>query len=324
LVLAGVTLLLFGAVSLPFAFWRTFRIEQKYGFNRTTLGLFILDLAKGAAVAGVLGAPLILVIDFIMRNGGSAWWLLAWVVYVAFNLIMLLIVPTFVMPLFNKFKPLEDASLRGRIEALLARCDFHARGLFQMDGSKRSGHGNAFFTGFGPSKRIVLFDTLITSLSAPEIEAVLAHELGHFKLHHIMKRMAFQIVISLAMFALLGYLAQAAWFATAFGIAPAVATATPLINLILFMLLLPAFTSWFRGLSNWRSRVHEFEADAYAAVQTDGDSLASALLKLHKDNAAPSTTDPLYSTFNYSHPPTAERIARLVSAKAEAVAQALL
>src|SRR5581483_7286538 len=180
LVLAGVTLLLFGAVSLPFAFWRTFRIEQKYGFNRTTLGLFLLDLIKGAVVAVALGAPFILLIDFIMRNSGPFWWLLAWGVYVAFNLVMLLIVPTYVMPLFNKFVPLEDASLRGRIEALLKRCGFHSKGLFQMDGSKRSGHGNAFFTGFGPSKRIVLFDTLISSLSAPEIEAVLAHELGHF------------------------------------------------------------------------------------------------------------------------------------------------
>lgn len=316
LVLAGVTLLLFGAVSLPFAFWRIFRIEQKYGFNRTTLGLFLLDLVKGAVVAIVLGAPFIFLIDFIMRNSGALWWLLAWGVYIAFNLVMLLVVPTYIMPLFNKFEPLKDASLRGRIEALLKRCGFHAGGLFQMDGSKRSGHGNAFFTGFGPSKRIVLFDTLISNLSAPEIEAVLAHELGHFKLHHIVKRMAFQVVISLALFALLGYLAQATWFASGFGIAPGTAAATPLINLILFTLVLPAFTGWFRGLSNWRSRVHEFEADAYAAVQTDGDSLASALLKLHKDNAAPSTTDPLYSTFNYSHPPTAERIARLVPAKA--------
>jgi STE24 endopeptidase len=318
LLLAGVTLLIFGAVEIPFALWRTFRIEAKYGFNRTTLGLFLFDLAKGALVAVVLGAPFILVIDFIMRNSGALWWLLAWGVYIAFNLVMLLVVPTYIMPLFNKFEPLADASLRGRIEALLQRCGFHAKGLFQMDGSKRSGHGNAFFTGFGPSKRIVLFDTLITSLSAPEIEAVLAHELGHFKLHHIVKRMAFQVVISLALFALLGYLVQATWFAAGFGVAPGAAAATPLIDLILFMLVLPSFTSWFRGLSNWRSRVHEFEADAYAAVQTDGDSLASALLKLHKDNAAPSTTDPLYSTFNYSHPPTSERIARLAPAKAGA------
>ncbi|HVM85941.1 MAG TPA: M48 family metallopeptidase [Candidatus Binatia bacterium] len=311
LLLAGATLVVFGVVALPFAWWRTFRIEQKYGFNRTTFALFVADLAKGALVAAVLGTPLVLAIDFTMRNGGAFWWLAAWGLYVAFNLAMLLIIPTLVMPLFNKFEPLGDASLKGRIEALLARCGFHARGVFTMDGSKRSGHGNAFFTGLGPSKRIVLFDTIMASLTPSEIEAVLAHELGHFKLRHILKRMLFQFAASLLIFALLGWLIAQPWFAAGFGVAPDAASALPLASLILFLLALPAFTGWFRGFSNWRSRVHEFEADAYAAGQTNGPDLASALLKLHKDNASPSTTDPLYSTFKYSHPPTAERIARL-------------
>ena len=310
LLLAGALLLTYAVVELPFSIWRTFRIEQKFGFNRTTPGLFVADMLKGAAVGVVLGAPFILAIDFILRNVGELWWLAGWGLYVGFNLVMLLIIPTFVMPLFNKLEPIDDTSLRGRIETLLKRCGFRSNGLFKMDASKRSGHGNAFFTGFGPSKRIVLFDTIIASLSAEEIEAVLAHELGHFKLKHIVKRMATQLVTSLIGFAVIGWLIAQPWFAAAFG----VSAAMPLTGLILAMLVLPAFTGWFRGFSNWRSRVHEFEADAYAAVQTNGADLASALLKLHKDNAAPSTTDPVYSTFKHSHPPTAERIARLQTA----------
>jgi len=310
LLLAAATFLIFAAAELPFSWWRTFRIEQKYGFNRTTVGLFITDIVKGAAVAVVLGTPFILAIDFILRNVGDLWWLAAWGLYIGFNLVMLLIIPTFVMPLFNKLEPIDDVSLRGRIETLLARCGFRSKGLFKMDASKRSGHGNAFFTGFGPSKRIVLFDTIIASLSAEELEAVLAHELGHFKLKHIVKRMLTMLVTSLIGFALIGWLIVQPWFAASFG----VSASLPLASLILAMLVLPAFTGWFRGFSNWRSRVHEFEADAYAAGQTNGADLASALLKLHKDNAAPSTTDPVYSTFKHSHPPTAERIARLQAA----------
>jgi STE24 endopeptidase len=310
LLLAGALLLTYGVVELPFSIWRTFKIEQKFGFNRTTPGLFIADMVKGAAVGIVLGAPFILAIDFIMRNVGEYWWLAGWALYIGFNLVMLLIIPTFVMPLFNKLEPIDDASLRGKIETLLQRCGFRSKGLFKMDASKRSGHGNAFFTGFGPSKRIVLFDTIIASLSTEELEAVLAHELGHFKLKHIVKRMLTMLVTSLIGFAVIGWLIAQPWFTAAFG----VSSAMPLAGLILAMLVLPAFTGWLRGFSNWRSRVHEFEADAYAAVQTNGADLASALLKLHKDNAAPSTTDPVYSTFKHSHPPTAERIARLQTA----------
>ena len=307
LLLVGALLVTYAVVELPFSIWRTFKIEQKFGFNRTTPGLFIADMLKGAAVAVVLGAPFILAIDFILRNVGEFWWLAGWGLYVAFNLVMLLIIPTFVMPLFNKLEPIDDTSLRGRIETLLKRCGFRSNGLFKMDASKRSGHGNAFFTGFGPSKRIVLFDTILASLSAEEIEAVLAHELGHFKLRHIVKRMLTQLVTSLIGFAVIGWLVAQPWFASAFGLSAPM----PLAVLILALLVLPAFTGWFRGFSNWRSRVHEFEADAYAVGQTNGADLASALLKLHKDNAAPSTTDPVYSTFKHSHPPTAERIARL-------------
>ena len=311
LLVAGAVLLVYAVPEVPIAAWRTFKIEQKYGFNRTTPALFVADLAKGAVLAVAIGAPFILAIDFIMRHAGEFWWLAGWGFYAAFSLLMLLIVPRFVMPLFNKFEPIDDASLRARIETLLSRCGFHANGLFKMDGSKRSSHGNAFFTGFGPTKRIVLFDTILSSLTPSEIEAVLAHELGHFKLRHIVKRMATGFTVSLVAFGVIGYLAGAGWFATGFGVAPETAQAMPLLALILCMLVLPSFTGWAKGISNWRSRLHEWEADAYAAQQTSGADLASALLKLHKDNASPGTTDPIYSTFRHSHPPTAERIARL-------------
>jgi STE24 endopeptidase len=315
LLLAGGLMLIYAVVEVPFGAWRTFKIEQKYGFNRTTPGVFVADLVKGAVLAVAIGVPFILAIDFIMRNAGASWWLAGWGFYVAFSLLMLLIVPRFVMPLFNKFEPVDDTALRGRIEALLVRCGFHASGLFKMDGSKRSSHGNAFFTGFGPTKRIVLFDTILSSLTPSEIEAVLAHELGHFKLRHIVKRMVTGFAISLVAFAVIGALVGAGWFAAGFGVAPETAQAMPLAALILCMLVLPAFTGWTKGISNWRSRLHEWEADAYAAQQTNGADLASALLKLHKDNASPGTTDPIYSTFRHSHPPTAERIARLQPAE---------
>jgi STE24 endopeptidase len=314
LLLAGALMLIYAAAEVPVAAWRTFKIEQKYGFNRTTPALFVADLAKGAVLAIVIGAPFILAIDFIMRHAGDLWWLAGWGFYAIFSLLMLLIVPRFVMPLFNKFEPIDDAGLRSRIETLLVRCGFHASGLFKMDGSKRSSHGNAFFTGFGPTKRIVLFDTILDSLTPAEIEAVLAHELGHFKLRHIVKRMTAGFAVSLIAFAVIGYLVEAGWFAAGFGVAPDTAQAMPLVSLILCMLVLPNFTGWAKGISNWRSRLHEWEADAYAARQTSGADLASALLKLHKDNASPGTTDPIYSTFRHSHPPTAERIARLGTA----------
>src|SRR5581483_9844784 len=232
LLLAAGVMLAYAVPEVPIAAWRTFKIEQKYGFNRTTPALFIADLAKGAVLAAVIGAPFILAIDWIMRHSGTTWWLGGWGFYVAFSLLMLLIVPRFVMPLFNKFEPIDDAALRVRIETLLTRCGFHARGLFKMDGSKRSSHGNAFFTGFGPSKRIVLFDTILASLTPEEIEAVLAHELGHFKLRHIVKRMLTGFAVSLAAFAVIGYLVGADWFATAFGVPAETAQAMPLVALI--------------------------------------------------------------------------------------------
>jgi STE24 endopeptidase len=315
LLLAGGLMLIYAVVELPFGAWRTFKIEEKYGFNRTTPGVFFADLVKGATLAVAIGTPFILAIDFIMRNAGTYWWLAGWGFYIAFSLLMLLIVPRFVMPLFNKFEPIDDTALRARIETLLARCGFHASGLFKMDGSKRSAHGNAFFTGLGPTKRIVLFDTILSSLTPSEIEAVLAHELGHFKLRHIVKRMISGFAISLVGFAVIGYLVGASWFATGFGVPLETAQAMPLAALILCMLVMPAFTGWTKGISNWRSRLHEWEADAYAAQQTNGADLASALLKLHKGNASPGTTDPIYSAFKYSHPPTAERIARLQPAE---------
>ena len=313
LALVGALALIGAVVSLPFDYVQTFSIEQKFGFNRTTRKLFLVDLAKSIALTIAFMTPLVLAVDYAMRQLGSWWWLAVWGIFVAFNLLALLIVPTFIMPLFNKFEPLEDAALKARIAALMERCGFRAKGVFRMDGSKRSSHGNAFFTGLGPSKRIVLFDTLMEKLTPDEIEAVLAHELGHFRLRHVMKRIIVYFAISLAVLAFLGWLADQAWFYQGFGIDPAVARAMPLTSLILFFLIFPLLSRWFRAIASHYSRRHEFEADAYAARHASARELASALIKLHRDNAATLTPDPIYSAVNDSHPSAAQRIERLAA-----------
>ena len=311
LALAGALALIFAAISIPFDYIATFSIEERFGFNRSTKQLFFTDLVKSVLVTIAFMIPLVLAVDYAARQLGEAWWIAVWGILVAFNVLALLIVPSFVMPLFNKFEPLADESLKARIETLARRCGFRAKGVFKMDGSKRSGHGNAFFTGIGPAKRIVLFDTLLEKLAPGEIEAVLAHEIGHFRLRHILKRMLASLVVSLALLAILGWLSRQSWFYEGFGLDPAVARDMPLAGLLLFVLLLPLATKWFRMIPSYFSRVHEFEADAYAARHSDANDLASALVKLQRDNAATLTPDPIYSTVNHSHPTVAQRIARL-------------
>ena len=313
LALVASIVLIGGLVSLPFDYLETFSIEAKFGFNRSTRKLFAIDLVKSVALTILFMTPLVLAVDYAMRQLGSWWWLAVWGIFVAFNVLALLIVPTFILPLFNKLEPLEDAALKTRIAALMERCGFRARGVFRMDGSKRSSHGNAFFTGFGPSKRIVLFDTLMEKLTPDEIEAVLAHELGHFKLRHITKRIIVYFGISLAVLAFLGWLTDQAWFYRGFGIDPAMAKAMPLTSLLLFFLVFPLISKWFRAISSHFSRLHEFEADHYATQHASAKELASALIKLHRDNASTLTPDPIYSAVNDSHPSAAQRIARLAA-----------
>jgi STE24 endopeptidase len=306
--------LIVGALGLPLAWYRTFVIEERFGFNRMTLGLWLADIVKGVLVAAALGVPLLVLVLWLMDRAGSWWWLGAWVAWVAFQALVLVLYPTVIAPLFNQFRPLTDAGIKERIERLLARCGFAAKGLFVMDGSKRSAHGNAYFTGFGAARRIVLFDTLISRLAPEEIEAVLAHELGHFKLRHVVKRMVWQALASLALLALLGWLVGEPWFYAGLGVpgpAPRYGVA-----LVLFMLALPVFTFLATPLASLYSRRHEFEADAYAAGHASAAALVAALVKLYEDNASTLTPDPLYSAFYDSHPPAAVRIARLEAAAA--------
>ena len=294
-------------VDLPFGLYRTFEIEQRFGFNRTTLGLFFADLAKQAALSALLGIPLLLCVLWLMARAGGAWWLYAWLTWVAFSLVIHVLYPTVFARWFNKFTPLEDPALKARIEALLVKCGFRAKGLFVMDSSRRSSHGNAYFTGFGAAKRIVLFDTLVSRLQPPEIEAVLAHELGHFSLHHVWKRMVLVFAGSLAMLALLGWLAGQEWFYSALG----VRTPGTAVALLLFFMAVPAFTFLLQPLASLYSRKHEYEADAYAARHADAGDLIHALVKLVQDNASTLTPDPVHSAFYDSHPPATLRIARL-------------
>jgi len=297
------------AVDLPFSLYRTFVIEARFGFNRMSLRLFVFDLIRVAVIGALVGVPLALAALWLMAKAGPLWWLAVWLLWVGFNLLFLLIYPAFIAPLFNKFSPLDDADLRTRIESLLAKCGFRSRGLFVMDGSKRSSHGNAYFTGFGAAKRIVLFDTLVSRLAASEIEAVLAHELGHFSLHHVWKRMAVASAASLALLWVLGWLMRQEWFFAALGVSsPSTAMA-----LILFFAVAPAFTFMLRPLASLYSRLHEFQADAYAARFADASDLVRALVKLYQDNATTLTPDPLHSAFYDSHPPASVRIARLQS-----------
>jgi len=302
-----------GAIALPMSWYRTFVIEERFGFNRMTFKLWLLDLAKGVLVGAALGVPLLTLVLWLMARAGELWWLYAWAAWVAFQLLVLALYPTLIAPLFNKFEPLSDAGLRERVERLLERCRFAAKGLFVMDGSRRSSHGNAYFTGFGRARRIVFFDTLLSRLQGEEVEAVLAHELGHFKLRHVLKRTAWFALASLGLLALLGWLVGQPWFYAGLGVpgpAPRYGVA-----LVLFMLALPVFTFLFAPLAALYSRKHEFEADAYAARNASAPALVTALVKLYEDNANTLTPDPLHSAFYDSHPPATLRIARLEAAQ---------
>ncbi len=301
-----------GAVlDLPFELYSTFRIEQRFGFNRMTLKLYLADMLKGALVGAVIGLPIAALMLWIMGATGALWWLWAWGAWMVFNLLVLVLYPTVIAPLFNKFEPLADESLKARVQNLMTRCGFQSKGLFVMDGSKRSAHANAYFTGFGAAKRVVFFDTLLSKLSPGEVEAVLAHELGHFKHKHVTKRMVAMFALSLAGFALLGWLSQQAWFYTALGVQPSMSSPNDALALLLFLLVTPVFAFFISPLFAMLSRRHEFEADAYACAQANGHELAAALLKLHQDNASTLTPDPLYVRFYYSHPPASERLAAL-------------
>ena len=315
LLLGGVALI-GGAFALPFSWWRTFRIEERFGFNRTTLAIWLADLVKGLAVGAALGLPLAFLVLWLMRGAGAYWWLAVWVAWIAFQLLVLVLYPTVIAPLFNRFSPMPAGAARERIERLLARCGFRASGLFVMDGSKRSGHGNAYFTGFGRARRVVFFDTLLARLAPEEIEAVLAHELGHFRLRHVVKRVIWSAVLSLVLLALLAWLARAPWFYAGLGIPAAdvaTAMARPGVALALFMLALPVFTFVLAPISSAYSRRHEFEADAFAAEHASAGALVAALIKLYEDNAATLTPDPIHSAFYDSHPPAAVRVARLAA-----------
>ena len=300
-------------IGLPASLYRTFVIEARFGFNKLTWPLWLADLAKGAALAVLIGGPLLFAVLWLMDAMGRNWWLYVWLVWLATNLLILFLYPTVIAPLFNKFTPLDDAALKARIEALLTRCGFASSGLFVMDGSKRSAHGNAYFTGFGRAKRIVFFDTLLEKLAPGEIEAVLAHELGHFRHKHVIKRIALSAAMSLAFLWLLGQLIDQPWFFAGLGVG-AGGTASSMgtaMGLLLFSMVLPVFLFPLAPLTSALSRKHEYEADAYAAKQTAATDLIAALVKLYRDNAATLTPDPLHSLFHDSHPPASQRIARL-------------
>ncbi|MFT3665974.1 M48 family metallopeptidase [Piscinibacter sp.] len=300
-----------GLLDAPFEAWSTFRIEQRFGFNRVTWKLYLADALKGVAVGALIGLPIAALILWIMGAAGALWWLWAWAAWMGFNLLILVLYPTVIAPLFNKFEPLADESMKARVQALMARCGFTAKGLFVMDGSRRSAHANAYFTGFGAAKRVVFFDTLLAKLSAAEVEAVLAHELGHFKHKHVLKRMAAMFALSLAGFALLGWLSGQGWFYRGLGVEPNVAAPNDALALLLFLLAAPVFGYFVSPLLANLSRRHEFQADAYACAQASGADLAAALLKLHEDNAATLTPDPVFVKFYYSHPPASERLAAM-------------
>jgi STE24 endopeptidase len=306
--------LISGALDLPFTLYSTFRIEERFGFNKMSFKLWLGDLIKSTLVGIVIGLPIVALILWLMGSAGNLWWLWAWAVWMGFNLLILVLYPTVIAPMFNKFKPLEDESLKARVTALMQRCGFAAKGLFVMDGSKRSAHANAYFTGFGAAKRVVFYDTLLKQLSPAEVDAVLAHELGHFKHKHIIQRIVMLFAMSLAGFALIGYLSQQVWFYTGLGVRPNLGAPNDALALLLFMLAVPLFSFFISPLFAQLSRKHEFEADAYAAQQTDGRDLSSALLKLYQDNASTLTPDPVFVKFYYSHPPASERLARMGTA----------
>jgi len=301
------TLFLMHLIELPIAVYQTFSIEQRFGFNRTTPAQYFKDMALQAALSIAIGAPLLALMLWVMERAGSLWWLWAWAILMGFSVLMSWAFPTFIAPLFNKFTPLQDQDLKQRIDRLLERCGFLSKGVFVMDGSRRSGHGNAYFTGIGNNKRIVFFDTLLSTLDHDEVEAVLAHELGHFKLKHVLKMLVASAAISFSGFALLGWLAGQDWFYTGLG----VSTPSHAGALLLFLLVSPVFTIFLQPITAYFQRRHEFEADDFAAGQTRPSFLISALVKLYRDNANTLTPDPLYSAFHYSHPPASIRIANL-------------
>lgn len=311
--------LISGLIDLPISLYQTFKLEQRFGFNQTTPRLWLVDMGKSLLLAAVIGLPIAAAILWLMGSAGSLWWVWAWGVWTGFNLLLLWLYPTFIAPLFNRFEPLQDPALAERVQRLMERCGFSAKGLYVMDGSRRSAHANAYFTGFGAAKRVVFFDTLLRQLSPAEVESVLAHELGHFHHRHIAKRMAAMFAMSLVGFALLGWLSGQAWFYTGLGVLPNVSLLVPglaeapgdALALLLFLLAVPVFTVFLSPLFAQMSRRHEFEADANAVAQTGGAGLASALLTLYEDNASTLTPDPVYVKFYYSHPPAMERLARM-------------
>ena len=300
-----------GLLGLPLSWYQTFGVEQRFGFNNTTPALWVSDLFKGLLVGMVLGLPILWLVLWLMQAGGQLWWLYAWCALVLYQLFVMWIAPNVIMPLFNKFTPLEDDALKQRVSALMDRAGFTAKGFFVMDGSRRSAHSNAFFTGFGSAKRVVFFDTLLKQLNGDEMEAVLAHELGHFKHRHIVKMMFTSFAVSLAGLALLGWLSQQVWFYTGLGVRPNLEGGNSALALLLFMLVLPLLTFFVSPLSARRSRRFEFEADAYAVAHAQAPALSSALLKLYQDNASTLTPDPWYVAFYYSHPPASQRLARI-------------
>ena len=302
-------MLIGGLIELPLSIWNTFVVEQRFGFNRNTPAGFVRDKLLGAALALLLGAPLIAAILWLMGSAGDYWWLWAWLLWTGFTLFVSWAYPVLIAPLFNKFEPLSNVALRQRLEALLTRCGFRSNGMFVMDGSRRSAHGNAYFTGFGANKRIVFFDTLLDGLDDNEVEAVLAHELGHFKRRHVAKGLVLSSLLSLAGLALLGWLAGEAWFYTGLG----VAEPNHAVALLLFLLLLPVISIFVSPLFSALSRRHEYEADAFAAEQTDARHLISGLVKMYRDNASTLTPDPIYSAFYHSHPPASLRVAHLAT-----------
>ncbi len=300
-----------GLLDLPFTLYSTFRIEERFGFNKVTPKLWLGDLAKSTLVGAAIGLPIVALMLWLMRSAGSLWWLWAWGSWMVFNLLVLVLYPTVIAPLFNQFQPLDDDNLKARVTALMTRCGFSAKGLFVMDGSKRSAHANAYFTGFGSSKRVVFYDTLLKQLNPGEVDAVLAHELGHFKHKHIIKRIVGLFAMSLIGFALLGWVSTQTWFYAGLGVRPSLTGGNEALALLLFMLVVPLFSFFVTPVFAQLSRKHEFEADAYAVVQTDGGDLANALLKLYQDNASTLTPDPVFVKFYYSHPPASERLGRM-------------
>ncbi|MEJ2685838.1 MAG: M48 family metallopeptidase [Gammaproteobacteria bacterium] len=302
--------LIMGLLDLPFSAYQTFVLEQQFGFNRTRVGTFVADLLKEALLLLVIGVPLAALVLWLMAGAGSLWWVYVWAVWMGFSLLMMWAYPAFIAPLFNRFTPLQDEALENRIQTLLAKCGFRSQGIFVIDGSRRSGHGNAYFSGLGRNKRIVFFDTLLSSLEPNEIEAVLAHELGHFRLRHVQKRMVSMAIFSAAGLALLAWLMGQTWFYSGLG----VDTPSTYMALLLFMLVAPTVGVFLQPLFSWLSRKHEFEADSYAASQANPKDLISALVKLYRENASTLTPDPLYSAFHDSHPPAPVRVAHQAGA----------